>query len=153
MSSEKCGPGCSDIKDSLLDCLDDILSVRECIGANLADVKIITRTWSGARPGDGQFDDVEIPLTPAPQIRDYSHDIRLQQGGSYKQGDLLLRAISKNAFPTEIELRTDTGIKNVQKFIKVGENYYITINVKENLVTWDIQVRKVIQDETQSKGA
>ena len=151
--SEDCGPGCGDIKASLGDCLDEILSIRDCIGAALAPVSIITRSWSGARVGEGEFSDEEEDLKPTPQIKDYSHDIRLQQGGAYKQGDLLLRGISKNSYPEEVALRTDTGVKNVEKFIKVGSNYYRTVNVKENLVTWDIQVRKIAQDETQSKGA
>lgn len=153
MSTDPCGPGCSDIKAGLLDCLDDILSIRDCIGANLAECKIVTRTWSGQRVGDGSFEDAEEELKPTPQIKDYSHDLRLQQAGTYKQGDLILRGISKNAYPEETILRTDTGNKQVEKFIKVGANYYRTIQIKENLVTWDIQVRKVAQDETQAKGA
>lgn len=151
--AEDCGAGCSDIKASFGDCIDEILGIRDCIGAALAPVSIVTRTWSGTRPGDGTLTDVTVLLTPTPMIKDYSHDIRLQQGGAYKQGDLILKGVSKNSYPLERTLRTDTGIKNVEKFIKVGSNFYRTINIKENLVTWDIQVRKVAQDETQSKGA
>ena len=149
----ECGEGCSDIKKSFGDCIDEILAIRDCIGAALAPVSIITRSWSGARVGEGQFEDVEVELKPTPMIKDYSHDIRLQTGGTYKQGDLILKGVSKNSWPEESTLRTDTGIKNVEKFIKVGSNYYRTINVKEDLLTWDIQVRKIAQDETQSKGA
>lgn len=151
--AEECGAGCSDIKKSFGDCIDEILSIRDCIGAALAPVSFITRSWSGARVGEGEFSDEETDLKPTPQIVDYSHDIRLQQGGTYKQGDLMLKGISKNSYAEESLLRTDTGIKNVEKFIKVGSNFYRTINIKENLVTWDIQVRKIAQDETQSKGA
>lgn len=150
--SEDCN-GCGDIRAGLLDCVDSILGIRDCIGANLADVYFVTRTWSGTRPGDGEFEDVEEQMKPTPQIVDYSHDIRLQQGGAYKQGDLILRNISRNQYPEESILRTDTGIKNVEKFLKVGSNYYRVIQVKEKLLTWDVQVRKIAQDETQSKGA
>lgn len=150
--SEDC-EGCEDIKTGLLDCVDEILGIRDCIGAALAPVSFVTRSWSGARVGDGEFSDDETEMKPTPMIKDYSHDIRLQQGGAYKQGDLILKGISKNLYKLESDLRTDTGEKTVEKFIKVGSNYYRTIQVKENLVTWDIQVRKVAQDETQSKGA
>lgn len=147
-----CDDGCN-IRESLLGCVDDILGIRDCIGAALASVTIVTRTWTGKRVGDGTFTDTSTPLSPTPEIKDYSHDLRLQQAGTYKQGDLLLRGISRNQYPTEALFRTDTGLKTVEKFIKVGSNYYRTIFVKENLLTWDIQVRKVAQDETQTKGA
>lgn len=150
--SEKC-EGCGDIRASLLECVDEILGIRDCIGATLAPVTLVTRTWTGARVGDGEFEDEETLMEPSPEIVDYSHSLRLQDGGTYKQGDLILKNVSRKSYPEESDLRTDTGVKNVEKFIKVGAHYYRTIHIKEKLVTWDIQVRKIAQDETQSKGA
>lgn len=144
--------GCKDVCDiraSLLDCLDDILEVRDCIGAKLADCYIITRTWSGERPGDGTFTDVTEQILPTPNIKNLSHDVRVTEAGAYKSGDLILQSISKHMYPDEAKLLTTTKSKKVQKFIKVGKHYYTTIGIVEHLVTWDIQIRKVSQDETE----
>jgi len=139
----------SDIRKGLLDCVDKILEIRESIGAQLADVSIITRTWSGERIGDGSFTDVEVPMYPIPQIKDFSHNIRVSEAGAVKQGDLILVGISQNSYPDESMLRTDTGSNTVEKMIKVGNHFYRTVYVKQKLVTWDVQVRKVNQDETE----
>lgn len=136
------------IRAGLLDCIDNVLKIREDIGAQLADVWIVTRTWSGERIGDGNFVDEVVKMFPLPQIKDFSHNVRITEASAVKQGDLILVGISRNQY-TEEMLRTDTGSATVEKMIKVGAHYYRTISVKENLVTWDIQVRKVNQDETE----
>lgn len=136
------------LRESLSDCIDCVLSVRDDMGAALDDVSIIERTWAGERVGDGSFADVMTPLRPTPQIRDYSHDVRVSEAGSVKQGDLILVGISRNLY-TEPQLRTDVDAKNKEKLIKVGRHFYRTIHVKEKLVTWDIHIRKVNQDETE----
>lgn len=137
------------LRENLAGCIDKVLEVRENIGAQLADVFFVTRTWTGRRPGDGTFTDVTEQMKPTPCIKDFSHDIRLQAGGNYKAGDLLLTSISRNKFPDESKLLTTTSVGNVVKFIKVGPHFYRTISVKENFVTWDIHVRKTRQDQTE----
>lgn len=139
----------SNFRESFTDCVDKILGIREEMGAQLADVFFVTRTWSGERTGDGDFSDTIEQMSPLPEIVDYSHDVRLQQAGTYKQGDLILRSVSRNQYPDEDKLRTDTLERNVEKFLKVGDHFYRTIHIKEKLVTWDIHVRKVAQDETE----
>lgn len=137
------------IREGLLGCIDKILDIRDEMGALLAETHFVLRTWSGERPGDGTFTDIVTRLEPQPaSIADLSHDIRLGQGGAYKQGDLLLKGISQNTY-TEPDLLTQTHKKNVEKFIKVGDHYYVTVNIKKNLVTWDVQIRKILQDESE----
>lgn len=143
--------GCGNLRDELTECIDEcVLGVREELGLQLAEVSIVTRTWTAEEPGDGSFSDNVEVLSPSPQIVDYSHNIRVQEAGAIKQGDLILKMIPRATY-TEEQLRTDTGIKNVEKFIKVGNHYYRTIHVKENLVTWDIHIRKVSKDETEGE--
>jgi hypothetical protein len=117
------------------------------MGAQLADVFFVTRTWTGTRPGDGNFTDVEEKMNPLPEIRDYSHSLRLLESGSIKQGDLLLVGVSRNKYPEEAKLLTTTDSKNTEKYYRIGKHFYRTIFIKERLVTWDIQVRKVTVDE------
>lgn len=143
-----CDANCN-MRKGLLDCVDEILGVRDCLGLNLADCYIVTRTWAGERVGDGEFSDVSEQIKPSPSISDFSHNVRTTESSSVKSGDLILGNISRNKYPDEQTLRTDTLQKNVEKFIKVGRHYYRTIHVKEELLTWEVHVRKVLQDETE----
>lgn len=141
----------SNLRASLLKSVDCILGIREGLGAELAEVYIITRTWAGERPGDGEFIDVSKDLRPWPHIVDLGHNINVAEAGSIKQGDLILKQISRNLF-TELDLLTCTDIDNVEKFIKVGNHYYRTIHVKEKLLTWDVHIRKVSEDEQENRS-
>lgn len=136
------------LRKSLLKCSDKILAVRENMGAQLADVYLIERTWSGQRQGDGSLVDVSIKISPIPEIVDYSHSVAVSESGAYKSGDILLRGISFNSY-TESDLTTITNKKNVERFYKVGKHYYTMIHIKEKFLTWDIQLRKINQDETE----
>lgn len=138
---------CGNLRASLGNCIDKILGVREQIGAQLADVEIVTRTWTGKRPGDGTFSDSILKVSPAPEIVDYSHNIRVSEVGAVKSGDLILRSISPKY--TEDELKTITTEKNIEKFYKLGKHYYTCIHIKEKLVTWDVHIRKISEDETE----
>lgn len=139
---------CGNLRDQLKGCVDKILGIREDIGAQLADVYLIERSWSGERPGDGQYVDASVLLSPTPEIVDYSHDIRVSEAGAYKTGDIILKGISMNKW-SESQLLTITEQKNVERFYKVGSHYYTVIHIKENFVTWDIHLRKVTQDESE----
>lgn len=148
----ECGDNCnngSKLTDGLLDCIDSVLGVRDCIGAVLHPVFILTRTWSGERPGDGDAEESEEQIKPTPQVVDYSHDLRLVEGGAVKQGDIVLRGISKARYA---EMDLDCSLKegekiNVERFYLINEKLYTVINVKENHLTWDVQLRKR-SDET-----
>lgn len=138
---------CGNLRASLSDCIDKILGIREQIGAQLADVDIVERTWSGQRQGDGSYTDVVTKLVPAPEIVDYSHNIRTSEAGAIKSGDLILRGISPKY--TEDQLKTQTNAKNKEKFYKLGKHYYNCVHVRERLVTWDVHLRKISEDETE----
>ena len=139
------------LREDLLDCVDSTLEIRQDICAQIADVFLVTRTWSGERPGDGEFEDDETILDPMPSIKDFSHDVRLRQGGSVKQGDLFLIGLSQNKYPNEDDIRTDTRDKNVEKFYRIEAHYYRVINIRKRLVTWNVHIRKRAQDETERR--
>jgi len=137
------------IRTSLLKCVDKILGVRELIGATIQPVDLITRTWSGERVGDGSFTETTLPIKPDPCIVDVAHDLRLTESGAVKAGDLIIQSISRNKFPDELTLRTDTTSKKVQKIYKVGKHFYHLVHIKEQLVTWELHIRKIRFDETE----
>lgn len=135
------------IRKSLGDCIDSILGVREGMGAQLGDVYIVERVWTGQRQGDGSFTDTEIKVSPAPEIVDYSHNVSVTEAGAVKSGDLILRGISPKY--TEDQLKTITTAKNREKFYRIGSHYYTCIHIRERVVTWDVHIRKISEDETE----
>lgn len=130
--------------------LDCILGIRDDIGVGLGPVCLVTRTWSGERVGDGSYTEVITKMLPTPEIKDFSHDVRVSDAGAIKSGDLILKTIDKNRF-SEDELRTDTGEEKIEKFIKVKTHRYRTIHIKEKVFFWDVHIRKVSEDETERR--
>ncbi len=135
--------------DSLIPNLDDVLGVRDSIGAKLRDVFILTRSWSGKNIGEGVFTDKTEQIKPTPYIVDYSQSIALRDGGAIRSGDLIIKGISKHKYPTmdKIDCRVDQSGLNVQKYYFINNMEYAVIQVKDDYVTWDIHVRK-LSDET-----
>jgi len=134
--------------ESIKSCgLDKILGVRDSIGANLHDVFIITRCWSGEEIGDGRVKESKLQVKPTPRIKDFSHNLRVTEGGSVKQGDLLLKGISKSKFPERrsIDLCSDDDL--VEKFYEIDCNLYRVISVVEKHLTWNVQVRRLSNQE------
>ena len=122
-------------------CIDSVLKVREDVGAVIQPCSIVTRTWTGRTVGDGIAEDEIDDIRPSPGIVDLSHDVRLMEGGSIKQGDLILTHISKNRYNRE-DIDGTTDGKNIERFIKVGDYHYNIIHVKEDHLTWNIHVRR-----------
>lgn len=141
----------SKLRECLLKGIDCVLSVREDMGAQIHDVYLIDRRWSGERVGDGQFSDSLEKISPTPSIKDYSHDVRVTNVGAVKAGDLIVTGISRNKYPDELRLRTDTEDRNHEKLYKVGKHFYTLVHIKENLVTWDIHLRKKRLDESERR--
>lgn len=148
-----CGEKCankSKLLDSLKDCIDSVLGVRDCVGAVLHPVSILTRVWDGERPGDGTATEETEEIKPSPEIVDYGHDIRLMEGGAVKQGDIIIRGISKNKYPDEsmvdCRLLEGEGI-NTERFYFINDRFYTVIHVKDKYLTWDVHLRKR-SDET-----
>lgn len=126
---------------------DKILGIRDKIGAVLKPVSIVSRTWSGIQVGEGEPVDSVVRLLPSPRVVDFTHDLRIQPGGSVQQGDILLKGISKESHPKQSELDGTSDKKNVEKFYLVGERLYQAISVREKYLTWNVQVRELSHQE------
>lgn len=135
--------------DSLRPGLNDILGIRDAIGAKKRDVFLLTRTWSGTNIGEGNFKDETTKVFPTPHLVDYSHSIMLHDGGAVRSGDIIIKSLSKLSYPQakDIDCRVDQDLTNVQKFYFINNMEYTVIHVKDKYLTWDVQVRK-ISDET-----
>jgi len=141
-----------DFVKSLLKGIDPILKIREDIGANLAEIFLITRCWSGDQPGSGKFKDTEKRISPTPGIKDFSHDIRLDENAGVQQGDIILTNISKRQFPSESDIDTKSDDRSVEKAYKLvnrskDEKFYTVVSIKEKQLTWDLQIRRISSED------
>jgi hypothetical protein len=139
----------SSLKDS---CLDDILAIREDLGASLAKVYLVTRTWTGSQVGDGSYSDEIEEVLPTPGIKNYSHNVHVMQGGAIQQGDLLLQMISKSRYPNQSDINCSSSETNIEKFYRVGEFDYRLITIVEKHLVWDVQVRRLSDQTRRANG-
>ena len=132
----------SDVIKSIRDSVNNILKIRDDIGAALKTVTLITRTWSGDEIGDGTFTDVTVILSPSPRVVEFKHDLRLLEGGAVKQGDILLKMISKQTYPTDDLLDAKTSSKKIESLYEVGDSIYTPTAITEKHLTWNVLLRK-----------
>lgn len=131
----------------LLENVNDILEVRDQIGAALKPVAIVTRSWSGSELGDGSPSETRQQVTPSPRVVEFSADSKVLQGGTVKQGDIILKMISKQTFPTENMIDCSVNSPSVEKFYEVGGIQYQVIRVQEKHLTWTVHLRRRSRQE------
>lgn len=127
--------------DGLKKSINSILGVRDKIGV-IHEVFQVTRRWSGGEIGRGESVESKTRMLPTPGLREYAHDLRLNEAGAIRQGDILLKGISKVNYPTETDLDCSTEEPGEERFWLIDGKEYQTINIKESYVTWDVQIRR-----------
>lgn len=130
--------------------MDSILGIRTKLGADLQKIYQVERRWEGPQVGEGAMSETIFEVTPTPGIKDYSHNLKVMEGGSYKEGDLIIHQVSKHRFPLESDVDASSNDPLVEKLYKVGDYYYRVIHVRESHLTWDIHVRRLV-DQTKSE--
>jgi len=131
----------SGIVDDILECTDDILGLRDDLGVIKDLVYILTRVWPGKK-GVGNPVDSLAPILPTPYLVDLSHSLRLREGGLIKQGDILVKHISKQSYATEDLIDCTVEDDKTEKFYYFGGRLYSVISVEKEYVYWNVQVRK-----------
>lgn len=135
-----------DLITGLKGSMDSIFKIRDDLGAVIRRVHFVTRTWSSARIGDGTYEDEIVEMWPQAGIKDVSQDIRLSEGGALKAGDLLVHTVSKNRYPDRslLDGTIPDGCKNIEKFLKIGDDLHVIVGVTESHLTWTIQARPLV---------
>lgn len=135
---------------SLLPVVDQILGVRDSIGAVIQPVSFLTRTFYldaaktlPAKQPEGKYaTDVVVQMLPTPSLKAFAQDIRLREGGAIKSGDLILKGVSGNKFK-QSDLDGSSPAPNVLKLFLVGDKLYQVVNVSQRYVTFDVQIREL----------
>jgi len=127
----------------LIDNVDSILGLRDDIGAVKSPVFIVTRTW-GEQKGVGVPTDVKTQILPSPRIVEMSHDMRLREGGFVKQGDIILKMISKESYKeTDIDLSVPSD--KVEKYYLVKNALYEIVSVVDKYVVFQVHLRRTLK--------
>jgi len=104
-------------------------------------VYLLTRTWK-ERMGLGTPTDRLIKIDPNPYISDFSHSLRIKEGGNIKQGDLFIKYLPKNLFPNETDVNCKVSNKLEEKFYVLDDELYEVISVVKGYAYWNVQIRK-----------
>lgn len=84
----------STLRDQLLSVVDQLRYLPAQFGVRRYTVTLRTRTWSGDAPGRGTPTDVDTVLTPTPRVSVMSTDEIAASGGTYREGDFVINAIT-----------------------------------------------------------
>ena len=129
----------TELIDDLKEVAQDVLKIRDDIGAVKAHVYFLTRETD---PNTGEvLKDTWKQILPTPNIRDFGHDIKLVEAGAVKQSDLLLTSIPISKYREE-DLVTDTENQETQLFFVVQQKAYTTVHIKRNYLTFNVLIRR-----------
>ena len=132
------------IVDDVLSCTDDILGIRDCIGANKSSgVFIVCRTWE-EKKGVGTPSEKVSQVLPSPQIVSLRHSKRIREAGNNKQGDIMLKYISKQSYKeSDLDLRVPKESKlTEEKFYRINDKDYEVLDIEEDYVYFNVTLRK-----------
>lgn len=82
------------LRDGLLPALDALRGIPNALGLRRYTVTLRARTWSGAYPGEGTVTDTDVVINPPPRVRVLSSREVANSGGTYREGDFMITAIT-----------------------------------------------------------
>lgn len=135
------------IVDDILESVDDILGIRDDIGAVKKPVHFVKRVWDGQKPGVGSATDTLTQMLPSPWVVEYKLTPRTKEAGRIEAGDVALKTISKQSYPTKDLLDGTSNAGNVENLYDVGGKLYRVIDCVEDYVTWYVLLRPMSQQK------
>jgi hypothetical protein len=134
---------------SLLPGINSILSIRDSIGASKQPVYFLNRTWFTdgtftvqSTDISGSAKDVLTQMLPSPQIVTLTQEIKAREGGTVKNGDIMLKMISQESF-NEAALDGSSSANNVENLFIVGVKVYQVVKVTQEYVTWNLVLKEL----------
>ena len=133
----------SGVVDGVLQGVDSILSLRDSMGAGLKKVYFVERVYKNGVEIGGEYIDTKKQMLPSPRVVEFKSDLRIKEGGLVKEGDILLKMVSKKTYPREKMLDGSSCKPHVELLYLVGDIYYRVVNVQEKHVVWSILLRRL----------
>ena len=134
----------SGIVEDLIPEIDGILGLRDELGAIKNKVQIVVWKWPQEK-GQGSPAETIFDVRPTPYVVNYAHNTKIQEGGYWKQGDLLLKHISKGSYPLESDVDCTVSDDLTEKWYLIDGYKYEVVSVVDGYVYWNVQVRKTIK--------
>lgn len=140
------------IIETILPATRSIYGIRDDIGAEKGFVYMVELLWSSGQIGAGQPIEKITKILPTPQIVDFTQAINLPDSAGVQAGDIILKGISKDAFPDETLIDTQTDNQNLEKFYLIQtrdevNKLYQVISIKEKYVSWQVQIRRLTTED------
>lgn len=136
-----------DFRDELREEVDLIRQeiLVDCVGRRLNDWVVVTRTWSGARLGQGTFTDARLVITPKPKLILPEPTNTAHEGGAFEVGDQLVTSISARKY-TRTNLgdpdRANPLADNVEQWWeKDGDEQFDVISTELRYLRWRVHLR------------
>lgn len=126
--------------------VEDALKTIEGLELYKTKVYFLVRTWD-ERKGKDDPVDTFTKINPNPYISDMSHSLRLREGGKVKQGDLFIKYLPKNIYPTEDTVNCSTENELEEKFYIIDNELYEVISVVKGYAYWNVQIRKTSKNK------
>ena len=127
---------------------DEILSLRDQIGAVKKPVYIYTRVWATTK-GVGDSAETFTQVLPSPRIVEFQHDLRVREGGNVRQGDIMLKNISQESYPDEVNVDCSTDSDLLEKYYCIDGWLYEVVSVNRKYVTWNVLIRKTSKNRVE----
>ena len=127
--------------------INSVLKLRDKLGVGKASVYLVTQSWSGDQIGAGTLTETKIQMLPTPYVFKFSATRKIPEGGMIKGGDILLRNVSMQSYPTEELIDGSSTEKNVEKLYEVDGNLYRVIEVEKQHVAWKVLLRRISKEK------
>ena len=134
------------IVSDILENIDSYLGLRDELGAIKEPIYILQRKWDSEK-GLGLPVDTQAQILPTPQLVDLSHSLKLTEGGTVKQGDIILKMISKKSYPLESDVNCYVDDEVTEKWYLIKGETYEVISVTQDYVWWNVHLRKTIKNK------
>lgn len=127
--------------------INSVLKLRDKLGVGKDSVYLVTQSWSGDQIGAGKLTETKVQMLPTPYVFKFGATRKIPEGGMIKGGDILLRNVSMQSYPTEELIDGSSTEKNVEKLYEVDGNLYRVIEVEKQHVAWKVLLRRLSKEK------
>lgn len=127
------------VVNAIMPSLNNLLSIRGQL-AYIARLYRITRTYNS----DGiTYTETSAEILPIPNIQERKKDVNVSREGELRRGEIEVKAVSKASYATANLLETISNpATNVIYLYKYQDEYYTIMQLRERLLTWEMELEK-----------
>jgi hypothetical protein len=136
----------ANLVQDILEIVDDILGIRDELGALKHPIYILTRNWEGQK-GLGTPTDTIEQVLPTPNLVNFSLEQDPNEVGKVAQGQILLKMISKNKY-TEKQINGSVDNPESQdRWYYINGQLYEVVSVTEEYVYFNVLLKKTVKNK------